>query len=744
MAVLLPPVLLRLRLLLDTGAAIGPADAAGWLADLGVSGLVLAVVLVCLRAGSWLGLAAVTAWIAANLVSYESIRALDALPSFRDASYLADPTFVAGSGLGALSGGIAPWTLGGALVFAWLGRRAKAGPRTVLWTLAAGALLLGLHARLAWRPDLADWRQTHALLQNVVDAAEVPPAPPQTPDLETVTADLAANLDGAPTIGTRPGAANVLLVLIESMSGAYLPSLAAAHGREAAPSSMPRLDAFARRHLAFPTFVVHQVNTNRGLYAALCGDLPKLLPGTPKMSAHAARGIDTCLPALLRDAGYHTAYLQAAPLAFMLKDQFMPRIGFEEVFGAGSFETARARSAWGVDDGTLLERGVELVSQLRRAGGPWFATMLTVGTHHPYLVPPGFEPRTDDDFERAVAYADFEVARFLDALEAMGVLEDTLVLVTSDESRGLRGAGDPLSHVVSQGWGLLVAAGPGIDPGLVSTPFALSDLPLSVLDYLSLGETGQRAGLLGRSVFRAPARPRYVFFGNTRRDAVGAIDPQGRLLLCRRHFRSCEAFRMPDGAFAARRVPIPWAPDRGGILAAAARWSLTSGPPPEATASIELMADHRVPLDQDETRLLHGGQNVELRAGQWLEVELSLQVEGDNEVELEHILRDPLHVHLDQKRRIPAGGEYHLVYTFVPGKPVDKIQCMSTARPLDGVRPGAALDFSVARMHVRSTGERPPPGLHFLRDDVVPRGESSSPTGLDPRLPAAQVHRPAL
>ena len=44
-----------------------------------------------------------------------------------------------------------------------------------------------------------------------------------------------------------------------------------------------------------------------------------------------------CLPAALAEAGYATVYLQAAPLTFMLKDKFMPRIGFERVARRGVF-----------------------------------------------------------------------------------------------------------------------------------------------------------------------------------------------------------------------------------------------------------------------------------------------------------------------------------------------------------------------------------------------------------------------
>jgi arylsulfatase A-like enzyme len=754
MAVLLPPLALRWHLLATLELGLG--DIGGFLADIGVSAVVLGALLTCmrLRNSGRVGIgalfdgvywAAVLAWIVANVVSYESVRALDALPSIADAGYLVDTTFVWGSGLQSLAAGWVPWIAGASLLLAAFGRRAHVGlGRVLLGTLAGGALL-AMHGAVGWSPSTADWRQTHALVHAFGEMTTPASPVPTDTDLAEVTRGLAADLAGESRVGATPSAPNVLLVLVESISGAYLPQSARAHGRVARPT-MPGLDAFARDHLSFTSFLTHQINTNRGLYAALCGDLPKLLSGTPKMSVHAGRGLDTCLPGILRDAGYRTAYLQAAPLAFMLKDQFMPRIGFDQVIGASGFPDAHARSAWGVDDGTLFERATSLVAELREGDGPWFATLLTVGTHHPYLVPGDFAPGEADEFTRAVAYADREVTRFLADIEAAGVLENTLVLVTSDESRGLRGlergagGGDgseeeyEVSQLISQSWGFLVAAGPGIGTGVVDRPFATSDLPLSVLDYLGMEEAARSAGLLGRSVFRSSPSARYVFFGNSRRHAVGAIDPEGRLLLCRRRFRHCEAFDTSGGIFSPHRRPVPWEADGGGggIVAAVANWSLTSGVPIEPVGTFELMAEHRVEVGND-FGMLHGGQNVELRAGEWLEVELSFFVErllegrteSSEAVELRHLLRDPLRVHLDELRRVPAGGRYALRYTFVPEKPIEKIQSMSMARRAGGgskLAPGVtmALDFETARLHIRSGGTRPAPGLHILRDETLP------------------------
>ncbi len=114
------------------------------------------------------------------------------------------------------------------------------------------------------------------------------------------------------------------------------------------------------------------------------------------------------------------------------------------------------------------------------------------------------------------------------------------------------------------------------------------------------------------------------------------------------------------------------------MVAAAASFSLTSGTPAPPLETLELMAGKQIEVD-GRPRMLHGGQNVRLAPGEWIEVELSVAAEGVAGVELRHILRDPLRVHLDETRRLPVG--HHLE---------------------------------------RSAGERPPPGLTILRDDLRP------------------------
>ena len=103
--------------------------------------------------------------------------------------------------------------------------------------------------------------------------------------------------------------------------------------------------------------------------------------------------------------GYRTVFLQAAPLAFMLKDRFMPRAGFQQVLGNDWFQEYYVRNDWGVDDRAFLEQAAAMVESLAAARQPWFLTLLSVGTHHPFILPPDAGGRADGNDPRAPSHA---------------------------------------------------------------------------------------------------------------------------------------------------------------------------------------------------------------------------------------------------------------------------------------------------------------------------------------------------
>jgi arylsulfatase A-like enzyme len=175
----------------------------------------------------------------------------------------------------------------------------------------------------------------------------------------------------------------------------------------------------------------------------------------------------------------------------------------------------------------------------RRRDRPFFAFLNAFDAHSPYLPPPGFSgqfgiaPRTSQDFrflreflaadfyggvmhvsatlrelamardcyDDSIAFLDDQLGRLLRELAAQGLLDDTLVIVTSDhgEAWGDHGLFSHRNSVYLDEVAVpLLILAPGAPPGrLVPAPVTLRDLPATVVDLLGLTD---RSPFPGRSL----------------------------------------------------------------------------------------------------------------------------------------------------------------------------------------------------------------------------------------------------
>ena len=699
-------------------------DLRGFLADTAAAFAVFALLLALGRL-SRIGAALLAVlWTLLQNANYENILLLGAIANVFDIAYLGDSTFLRGSAVVFSSPLVLAVVVPGSAALAYVGLR-EASPRSALAALLAAAALFGSYALWPFDEDFAVWRQTNVLPYNLGILARSRSreegersSSDATAALLEILPALRADLDGKPIFeGPHPGS-NVLLLILESVSGARIESIARQNGVEAG-WIMPELDAIARANLRFSTFVAHQRKTSRGVYSLLCGDLPNLLHGSMKMSEYASGG-RPCLPELLADAGYETLYLQGAPLAFQMKGQFMPRAGFRQIYGNDWFEDAHARSYWGVDDRALFEASLEFIDELEAGERPWFLTLLTVGTHQPVILPADFESTAGDDFARALDYLDHALADLFRGLEERGVLDDTLVLITSDEARGNVHGEDFWAAKLTENWGFLVVKAPGVGEANIAEPFGQVDVALSVLDYLGMGERG--AHLLGRSVLRRYAEPRYLFFGNTNRHVVGAIDPDGRVLQCIDYFDRCRRFEKPPGRiFDRERLRLDWVEAEDSILREVAYRSVPKPPEDAEKLVYEMMSDPHFVVDRAKAELVYGGQFLTVEPGQWAELELEISAEGgDGEAIFFYRLRiGDHHSIFDREVALRAGDTLRVKLTYAPEEVQRKLRCHANVRLVGGSR--VDLTFYKAKLTVHRRGEPPPLGVTVDLHDVEER-----------------------
>jgi hypothetical protein len=225
--------------------------------------------------------------------------------------------------------------------------------------------------------------------------------------------------------GERP---NVLLLLLESTRRDVTPPWAEA---VLAPVT-PNLAALAPRAVVFDDVYATVSHTSKALVGILCGMYPRL--DMPILEA-APGGLDlTCLPHLLREAGYRTAFLQTAPARFEQRPGLVANLGYADgAFGENFLRPPFERVGYlGLDEMAMLEPAV---GWARDAEPPWFLTLLTVVPHHPYAVP-GQASRwlgeTQEQYLAAIHHQDRFVGAVVGDLARAGLLENTLVVVLGD------------------------------------------------------------------------------------------------------------------------------------------------------------------------------------------------------------------------------------------------------------------------------------------------------------------------
>lgn len=640
------------------------ADARGLLADASIALVVVGAIGLLLSTRRWWGraLAALLcfAFVAVTFAVYEIVSTFDSLHAIGYARYLVDATFLGGS----VRNMTHPVLFAAAIAVGISGTmiaRAPGRPWWRGWGMALGACVLG-HAIFPMSQLYDGWRQRHAV-HALVSTVPISSGRRSASVGAEVRRVFSADLDAERWMGPFDDRPNIVLIMVEGASGASLPSVAAKAGVESA-APMPKLDALAKNHLLFSNVIAHQRQTNRGEYAILCGDYPKLSSDQSKMTEQVYGPSRRCLPAVLRDAGYATIYVQAAPLGFMLKDQFMKKAGFEELVGDSSFERSYARTDWGVDDKAFFEQAVERVVALHASERPFFATLLTVGTHHPFTLP-ATEVREGpkDRRARAFLWADDALHGFIEALGGHGVLEDTIVIITSDESAGLIDTSSIAERIAAQSWSFALVMLPEPHAQHVDELVGHVDLALSVTDMLGLA--GEVSPFLGRSWFRRYELPRKLFAGNTYLRRVLMWEPE-TILICDETFRECNRHgRVKGSPFHPRRRGRPATPRERRVVEEVTRLSRSGRPEMTRAASLKLVEREQITIPAAEgKKLIVGGQYLRVPGGTVLRVEFDLEAEGRGaRVELhQDVFLDGYERFARKDVQVNGGERWRLVY----------------------------------------------------------------------------------
>ena len=231
--------------------------------------------------------------------------------------------------------------------------------------------------------------------------------------------------------GTQRGK-NILIFVLESFSyehSAYLnPEL---YKGEA--SYTPFLDSLMREGYLFRRGYANGRKSIDALPSVL-SSIPSFK--TPFVVTPQSLGETRGLGRLLGEEGYSTWFFNGSENKSMGFVAYAKLSGVENARTREDYEAKMGRrdydGYWGIWDGPFMQY---MARELDTVPKPFFATIFTLSSHHPFVVPEGYEnmlPEGRTKVQRPVAYTDRSLRDFFDYARRQPWYENTLFVFTAD------------------------------------------------------------------------------------------------------------------------------------------------------------------------------------------------------------------------------------------------------------------------------------------------------------------------
>lgn len=226
---------------------------------------------------------------------------------------------------------------------------------------------------------------------------------------------------------------NVMLVILESFSAEHSKYLSPDLYSEQEQGYTPFLDSLMQRSLTFT-----RCYANGSVSVAAPPSVWSSMPsyGKPHMLTPYSLGECRPMPRLLGAEGYETAFFCGSERGSMGFGAYAHIAGiddlysmedFIEVYGDGEFD-----GSWGIWDEPFLGFMGE---QMGRMQEPFFASIFTLTSHHPFNVPAKYRdtlPEGTTRNHKPVAYTDMSIRRFFERFSGEEWFDRTIFVFVAD------------------------------------------------------------------------------------------------------------------------------------------------------------------------------------------------------------------------------------------------------------------------------------------------------------------------
>jgi len=327
--------------------------------------------------------------------------------------------------------------------------------------------------------------------------------------LKSWTQDRALPAPGA-DFGALKGK-NLIFIQVESLENWVVGYTV--NGQEVAPN----LDALASQGLYFPNYYsqIGEGNTADAEFSVLNSLYP--VPDSVAFISYPKHQYDA-LPTLLDGSGYDTAVLHGDVASFWNRANAYPPLGYEKIVSQDSYTITRPVGFENLGDDDFFKQSLPKLQALPQ---PFMATLITLSTHTPFVLPPDLETltfpkdttltQTQQNYLQTVHYSDMAIGNFIAGLKADGLYDNSLIVIYGDHNAFIGTPDSQTNHVP-----MIMLGDSDLLHGTDTAPTSHLDLYPTVADLLGIQYP---ISVLGQDVLASSSQPVVV----QREAGTGAI-----------------------------------------------------------------------------------------------------------------------------------------------------------------------------------------------------------------------------
>jgi phosphoglycerol transferase MdoB-like AlkP superfamily enzyme len=139
------------------------------------------------------------------------------------------------------------------------------------------------------------------------------------------------------------------------------------------------------------------------------------------------------LVSVLKSEGYDTSFFHGAPNGSMGFLGFSNILGFDHYYGKNEYNNdADFDGSWGIWDEPFFQY---FNTTLSRKKSPFMATLFSVSSHEPYVIPEKYEgkfPKGDNPIHQCIGYTDYSLKQFFKAAKKQPWYSNTIFVLVAD------------------------------------------------------------------------------------------------------------------------------------------------------------------------------------------------------------------------------------------------------------------------------------------------------------------------